>query len=306
MNSYFRRLIWVLILIWQPLTWAASPISVDLSSLRAKMPSGAEVFELKDKEAKIGGRTIDTLSISGDILVLALHNRTDAPASLELACDLYNTYGMRLVRVRVSVSEVLPKVERRHPILFEIPALDVIFAASSISLPPDWRMPRFVMLLQISSEKDAVSVKASESVGTERRQSRARPQLVKTMNTRPAILSENPVKAPNMGLSGIDAKWSEHGQYLQKMIDAIQFQWEQRILNLAAMPPGGTNVTVKFILNSEGKASTVVSVTGTANEAGTRACVDAIKARASYGAWTDDMKAALGDKQTLTFTFYYQ
>lgn len=126
------------------------------------------------------------------------------------------------------------------------------------------------------------------------------------MNTRPAILSENPVKAPNMGLSGIDAKWSEHGQYLQKMIDAIQFQWEQRILNLAAMPPGGTNVTVKFILNSEGKASTVVSVTGTANEAGTRACVDAIKARASYGAWTDDMKAALGDKQTLTFTFYYQ
>lgn len=138
------------------------------------------------------------------------------------------------------------------------------------------------------------------------RRPRARPQLVKTQNTRPAILSENPVKAPNMGLSGIDAKWSEYGQYLQKMIDAIQFQWERLILNLSAMPAGGTNVSVKFVLNSEGNISTVVSVNGTASETGTRACVSAITERAPYGPWTDDMKAALGDKQEMTFTFYYQ
>lgn len=138
------------------------------------------------------------------------------------------------------------------------------------------------------------------------RRPRPRPQLVKTQNTRPAILSENPVKAPNMGLSGIDAKWSEYGQYLQKMIDAVQFQWERLILNLSAMPAGGTNVSVKFVLNSEGNISTVVSVNGTANETATRACVSAITERAPYGAWTDDMRAALGDKQEMTFTFYYQ
>lgn len=138
------------------------------------------------------------------------------------------------------------------------------------------------------------------------RRPRPRPQLVKTQNTRPAILSENPVKAPNMGLSGIDAKWSEYGQYLQKMIDAVQFQWERLILNLSAMPAGGTNVSVKFVLNSEGNITTVVSVNGTANETATRACVSAITERAPYGAWTDDMRAALGDKQEMTFTFYYQ
>ncbi len=138
------------------------------------------------------------------------------------------------------------------------------------------------------------------------RRPRPRPQLVKTQNTRPAILSENPVKAPNMGLSGIDAKWSEYGQYLQKMIDAVQFQWERLILNLSAMPAGGTNVSVKFVLNSEGNIATVVSVNGTANETATRACVSAITERAPYGAWTDDMRAALGDKQEMTFTFYYQ
>lgn len=138
------------------------------------------------------------------------------------------------------------------------------------------------------------------------RRPRARPQLVKTQNTRPAILSENPVKAPNMGISGYDAKWSEYGQYLQKMIDAIQFQWERLILNLSAMPAGGTNVSVKFVLNSEGNISAVVSVNGTANETATRACVSAITERAPYGSWTDDMRAALGDKQEMTFTFYYQ
>lgn len=138
------------------------------------------------------------------------------------------------------------------------------------------------------------------------RRPRPRPQLVKTQNTRPAILQENFVRAPNMGLTGIDAKWSEYGEYLKKMIDAVQFQWERLILNLSAMPAGGTNVAVKFILNSEGNISAVISVNGTANETGTRACVSAITERAPYGAWTDDMKAVLGEKQEMTFTFYYQ
>lgn len=147
---------------------------------------------------------------------------------------------------------------------------------------------------------------ATGLVAIDPRRPRPRPQLVKTQNTRPAVLSENPVKAPNMGLSGYDAKWSEYGQYLQKMIDAVQFQWERLIINLSASNTSGTNVAVKFVLNSEGNISAVVSVNGTAHEIATRACVSAITERAPYGAWTDDMKAALGDKQEMTFTFYYQ
>lgn len=138
------------------------------------------------------------------------------------------------------------------------------------------------------------------------RRPRPRPQLVKTQNTRPAVLAENFIKAPNMGVTGIDARWSEYGEYLRKMFDAIQFQWERLILNLSAMPANGTNVTVKFVLNSEGNIATVVSVNGTASETATRACVSAITERAPYGTWTDDMRAALGDKQEMTLVFLYQ
>ena len=36
------------------------------------------------------------------------------------------------------------------------------------------------------------------------------------------------------------------------------------------------------------------------------ACVSAIVARKPYGAWTEDMMAALGKSQEITFTFLYQ
>lgn len=90
------------------------------------------------------------------------------------------------------------------------------------------------------------------------------------------------------------------------MIDSVQVQWERIILNLSKMPASGTHVSVKFVLSPEGNIASVISVDGTANEAATRACVSAITERAPYGAWPAAMKATLGDKQEMTFNFYYQ
>jgi hypothetical protein len=138
------------------------------------------------------------------------------------------------------------------------------------------------------------------------RRPQPRPQLVKTVQSRPAILAENKFGTANIGNIAVDAKWSNYGAYLQKMIETVQIQWERIVIEQRANPVVGSSVTVKFIMDDEGRIARIVDVGTTANETATRACISGISDRAPYGPWTDDMKAVLGTQQEMTFTFYYQ
>lgn len=138
------------------------------------------------------------------------------------------------------------------------------------------------------------------------RRPQPRPQLVKPVQARPAILAENKFGTSNIGNIAVDAKWSNYGAYLQRMIETVQVQWERIIIEMKANPVVGSIVTVKFVMDDEGRIARILSVDTTANETASRACVSGITDRAPYGPWTDDMKAVLGDKQEMTFTFYYQ
>ncbi|MBL9199410.1 MAG: hypothetical protein JNL39_02840, partial [Opitutaceae bacterium] len=137
---------------------------------------------------------------------------------------------------------------------------------------------------------------------------RPRPQIVKQQQVRPAILAENKFGTQNVGLTAIDARWSNYGAYLQRMIDTVQIQWERLILSMNAMPAVGSTVSVKFIMNDEGKITKIAAIeqSATAGETAVRACIGGITDRAPYGPWTDDMKAVLGSQQEMTFTFHYQ
>jgi len=138
------------------------------------------------------------------------------------------------------------------------------------------------------------------------RRPRPRPQVVRQQQVRPAILAENKFGTTNIGNIAVDARWSNYGAYLQRMIDTVQIQWERIILQMSAMPANGSTVTVKFVMNDEGRIANIKNVETTANETASHACVSAITDRAPYGPWTDDMKAVLGTQQEMTFTFYYQ
>lgn len=138
------------------------------------------------------------------------------------------------------------------------------------------------------------------------RRPQPRPQLVKAVQARPAILAENKFGTTNIGNIAVDARWSNYGQYLQKMIETVQIQWERIIISQKANPVNGSRVTVKFIMDDQGRIERIVAVDTTANEVATAACVSGISDPAPYGPWTDDMKAVLGSHQEMTFTFYYQ
>lgn len=135
---------------------------------------------------------------------------------------------------------------------------------------------------------------------------RPRPQVVKQMQVRPAIFQENLIGTKNIGAVAYDAKWSNYGQYLQKMIETVQIQWERILTQSQVYPTSGTSVKVVFRMDTEGKISQIVDVDGTAGNQAQKACTSAITSRAPYGPWTEDMIAVLGQSQELTFTFFYQ
>ncbi len=138
------------------------------------------------------------------------------------------------------------------------------------------------------------------------RRPRPRPTIVKQQQVRPAILAENKFGTQNIGNIAVDARWSNYGAYLQKMIETVQVQWERLVLQLTANPAVGSTVTVKFVMNDSGRIARIIAVESTASETASRACLSAITDRAPYGDWTDDMKVVLGTEQEMTFTFYYQ
>lgn len=139
---------------------------------------------------------------------------------------------------------------------------------------------------------------------------------VRTPRTRPKITMQQPVSqeppskkiagTANMGNIAVDARWRNYGAYLQRMIDNVQIQWERTLLKQKEKPVVGSSVSVKFVMNDEGRIVEIGVADSSADDTSTRACVNAITERMPYGPWTGDMKSDLGEKQEMKFTFYYQ
>jgi hypothetical protein len=162
---------------------------------------------------------------------------------------------------------------------------------------------------RIEGMKDAPIVDSATAMqpAIDPKHPRPRPSVVKTQQVRPAILAENKVGTSNVGVTAINAKFSEYGLYLQRMADAVQLQFDKLVGDGKTYPPVGSYVVVKFVLDSEGKIPRIVSVDNHSTDTGAQTCVSAITTRAPYGPWTDDMKAALNpDGEELIFSFYYQ
>jgi len=140
----------------------------------------------------------------------------------------------------------------------------------------------------------------------DRNHPRQRPVLDKS-RARPAVFAENKFGTSNIGPMAVDARWSNYGQYLQRLFEIVQIQWEKNIDQGGVFPTRGSRVDVKFILNSKGEIAKVVSVeSGLAGRQAEAYCVSGITIPAPYGKWTDDMVALLGEEQEMTFAFFYQ
>jgi len=112
----------------------------------------------------------------------------------------------------------------------------------------------------------------------------------------------------NAGLApSVDAKFSQYGQYLAQMYAAIGAAWDISAENYTfSLQDTGTKVETLFVLNSQGQVEEVAVLNSTASRGATLLCTGAIKSPAPYGAWSKEMVALLGERQTIRITFYYQ
>ena len=134
-----------------------------------------------------------------------------------------------------------------------------------------------------------------------------RPSLAtRAVNARPTMTIFSAQGAKNEGPLAYDAKWSTYGEYIQRLIDAVQVQWERLIIRSPIYPAQGTTVRVTFLINSSGAISKIVKVEGSDDKIASYLCVSAITERAPFGEWSEDMIAVLGKEQEMSFRFFYQ
>jgi len=134
-------------------------------------------------------------------------------------------------------------------------------------------------------------------------QPKARPRLTATRTT---ILANRVTGVSNLGIIGMDARWSEYGEYLQELVEIVQTQWYQILQESRVSPPHGSHVIITFKINSKGETDIVKVEDTDAGKQGVFSCQNAIQARQPYRKWTEQMITMLGEEQTLTFAFYYQ
>ena len=161
---------------------------------------------------------------------------------------------------------------------------------------------------KVDGAKDAPLLQSSVTNSPPIDPTRPRPRPSLEQHVRPAIFTENKIGTQNIGLTAADARWSNYGVYLQRMIETIQIEWDKLVAASKVYPNSGSMVTVTFVLNSKGEIAHISRVEpspGTADTA-THTCVSGITTRSPYGPWTKDMIDMLGTEQELTFNFYYR
>jgi len=139
-------------------------------------------------------------------------------------------------------------------------------------------------------------------VEDQRPKPKARPRVTQA---RPTVLQNRAPGVANIGILGMDARWSEYGEYMQEFIEIVQASWYSILDESRVSPRSGTHVFVTFTLNSDGEVS-IVTTEETAGKPGAYACTSALTLRQPYRKWPKQMIDVLGNQQTLTFSFYYQ
>ncbi len=109
-----------------------------------------------------------------------------------------------------------------------------------------------------------------------------------------------------MGARAVDARFTQYGDYLQRLIEAIGTQWTLMCRESSRMlPDRGTYAMISFIINEQGQVVQLNIDQSTTSGMALNLCKDAILSRAPFGNWSEDMVKTLGDAQMIKIHFTY-
>jgi len=139
-----------------------------------------------------------------------------------------------------------------------------------------------------------------------------RKELEATPRPRPQLprMASVPVRNSPRGVSRVgqiatDAKFSEFGEYMERLIEAVSIRWNNESARVAA-GESLTMVQLRFSLTKDGRIEDLHVVDATAGVLGISLARSAIQGGAPYGTWTREMVQTLGDEEEITFTFHYR
>ncbi len=153
------------------------------------------------------------------------------------------------------------------------------------------------------SKNESGALTAQKEHQTNKPQPKPRPRLTSARST---VLENRIAGTPNVGVLGIDARWSEYGEYMNELVEIIDQTWHGLVESSSIQPKPGTHVIVTFRLNSDGEVRIQSIEKSEGPDAlATGQCTTAITVRQPYRKWTEQMIAVLGKEQAITFGFYY-
>jgi len=104
----------------------------------------------------------------------------------------------------------------------------------------------------------------------------------------------------------ISEEWRPYESYVHGVVDRVQSIWAHLLGSRRSyQPKAGTRVMVRFRLDRHGRATEILGVE-TDDEAAAEPCVAAIARQGSFGEWTPEMIAKLGESQEMTLEFFYE
>ena len=120
------------------------------------------------------------------------------------------------------------------------------------------------------------------------------------------LLLRNSVGVNRAGAVAIDARFSQYGDYTQRMLEAIQSSWWSIIERSQFESLQRGRVTVRFRLHRDGTVTDATILSNEVTRVMSLACKDAVMAPAPYDIWRADMVALYGESDIVTINFYYR
>lgn len=168
----------------------------------------------------------------------------------------------------------------------------------NVNIPPS------VAQLLSEFQQEFPEVNQQEGSETAKPQPMPRPRLSPDVLPGPLMASQH--YAAQMGITAVDARFSQYGFYLKQMFDTIQLQWYSLLANVTiGQENRPARVDVEFVLTSDGRVEKAEVLDTNAGQLATLLCKDAIESRSPFGPWTEQMVASMGDETTIRIRFIY-
>ncbi|MCH6258861.1 hypothetical protein MLD52_20045 [Puniceicoccaceae bacterium K14] len=142
----------------------------------------------------------------------------------------------------------------------------------------------------------------AQSVGVPIASPKPRPKLPRVA---PGPVRNSSLGVSNTGNIAVDAKFSQFGEYVERLIEVVSIRWNT-LADQSAAKERNSYVKLKFKINSDGVVEKIELLDSTSKFIGISICRTAIQSGSPYGEWSQDMIEVLGYDEEVTFSFHYR